>query len=212
MPSLLANELLNKALSDKKINFRLNLKTRPAVEPVSLDEAKTHLRVDDKTENKLIDVLITVARKEAELVTRRAFANQTWQMFLDRWPEGSVLELPFSPLSSVVQIQSFDDSGSPTIFATSNYHVFTYLGDAPAPGRIVLKTGATPPIATRSGDGVEIEFVAGYGANACDIPEPIRNAILEEITFRFENRGDCSDGIKSPIAKAMLNQFKVMEL
>lgn len=63
---------------------------RPAVEPVTLAEAKTHLRVDLADDDLLIGALITAARQHAETITRRALVTQQWKMTLDQFPAPSM--------------------------------------------------------------------------------------------------------------------------
>ena len=55
------------------------LVTAPTEEPVSLAEAKLHLRVDYTNDDVLIGALITAARQHAENDTRRALVTQTWR-------------------------------------------------------------------------------------------------------------------------------------
>jgi uncharacterized phiE125 gp8 family phage protein len=58
----------------------------PAVEPLSLDEAKLHLRVDIVDDDELITVLIQAAREYCEEFCHRAFITQTWKLVLDHFP------------------------------------------------------------------------------------------------------------------------------
>jgi hypothetical protein len=62
--------------------------TAPASEPLSLPEAKLHLRIDDDVtiDDSLINDLIAAAREDAELITRRALVTQKWQCVLDTFP------------------------------------------------------------------------------------------------------------------------------
>ena len=46
--------------------MKLTQKTAPAVEPITIDEAKLHLRVDHGHENALITEMIATARQLAE--------------------------------------------------------------------------------------------------------------------------------------------------
>ena len=59
----------------------------PAVEPVSLAEAKAHLRVTSTSEDLLIASLITAARVHLEVMLSCAFITQSWSWFLDDWPK-----------------------------------------------------------------------------------------------------------------------------
>jgi len=55
----------------------------PALEPVSLTEAKLHLRIDTTAEDVLISSLIKAARQYCENYQRRAYITQTWELWLD---------------------------------------------------------------------------------------------------------------------------------
>lgn len=88
--------------------MKLKLKTAPAVEPVTVDEAKLDLHIDAGDENVLIGNLIAAARQLAERETKRAFITQTWQMYLDKTP--AVIEIPKPPLQSIVSIKTISDT------------------------------------------------------------------------------------------------------
>lgn len=57
----------------------LQLVTPPAGEPVSLAEAKQHLRVDGGDDDLLIGSLITAARQAAETKTGRQLITARWK-------------------------------------------------------------------------------------------------------------------------------------
>jgi len=80
----------------------LELISPPAVEPVTLDEAKAHLKVDTTDDDALIATLISAARAKAEWHTGRAFVTQGWTLWLDRWPAADCqylpAEIPLAPL------------------------------------------------------------------------------------------------------------------
>ena len=77
----------------------LQLITPPALEPVTLDEAKAHLKVDTTDDDALIERLIAAARARAEWHTGRAFLTQSWILWLDCWPPLDVAEIPLPPAS-----------------------------------------------------------------------------------------------------------------
>lgn len=73
----------------------------PALEPISLAEAKNHLRVDtDLTEDDLlIGMMISAARGIAERFTKRAIITQQWKVFLDIFPNTVVRDVNQPPLA-----------------------------------------------------------------------------------------------------------------
>jgi hypothetical protein len=66
------------------LNFKVTVP--PKAEPVSLPEAKAHLRVDFPDDDLLIQGLIQASREMAEVYTRRAFFTQTIVLSLDSFP------------------------------------------------------------------------------------------------------------------------------
>ena len=59
------------------------LVTPPALEPVSLAEAKAHLRVGHADEDGLIGALIAAARRLAESQTGLCLVAEPWECFGD---------------------------------------------------------------------------------------------------------------------------------
>src|SRR6185295_19907165 len=62
------------------------LLTGPAVEPVTLAEAKLFLRVEHDDDDDLIAALVAGSRIHVEAQTRRALITQTWRLTRDAWP------------------------------------------------------------------------------------------------------------------------------
>ena len=82
----------------------LKLKTAPAIEPVTFEEAKNFIKVDTGDDNTLISSLISAARESIEKETGQVLITQTWQMFLDyASPE---IRIPRPPLQSVSSIKA----------------------------------------------------------------------------------------------------------
>lgn len=197
--------------------LRLSLVSGPAQLPVSLDQVKAQLRLDDDftADDAPVMTLARVATEACERFTRRALITRTWRLFRDAWPhartsttgggdwwdgtrEGAlselppsrrVLELPKPPLQSVVHVKTYDDADAATTYAAGNYFVDT-AGD---PGRVVLRDGAATPAPTRAANGLEVEFVAGYGDDPGDVPEQLRQGILMLTAHLYENRADLPD-------------------
>lgn len=165
--------------------LRLEQVSAPSVEPVSLADAKLHLRVDIDDDDDLITGLIVAAREHAEEVTRRALITQTWNYYRDDFPAGETLLIPRPPLQSVGGIYYTPDEGSEQEISNDEYQVDAH-GE---PGRVVLTSGASwPGDALVRANGLRVQFVAGYGDEADDVPEPIRLAIKMMVGHWYENR------------------------
>ena len=163
--------------------MRLKLTIQPTVEPVSLEEAKLHLRVDSGDDNALITSLIKTARRFIESQTGKALIDQTWELRLDA--AGETIPIPKAPLLSVVsKIEVISEAG-----VTSEVSSSLYNSDTPqdSPGRVKLKEGCTWPD-HRGFDSFIVTFVAGYGATATLVPDELRQGILQLVGHYYEGR------------------------
>jgi uncharacterized phiE125 gp8 family phage protein len=155
----------------------------PAVEPVSLDDAHTHLRISHDSEDGLITSLIRAARDEVEAQTGLALITQSWRLTRDGWPRGSRIALLRNPVASILSITTYDNSGAASVIDPSTYQVDT---DA-RPARLYL--GASPG-ALRVMNGLEVDFTAGYGDTADAVPDRLKRAILLLVAHWYEFRAD----------------------
>lgn len=156
----------------------------PAVEPVTLADAKEHLRVTEGDEDDYISALVIMAREMCEEYQRRSYITAGFEFWLRAFP-GREIILPRSPLLSVTEVSYFTSDDTETIVDAAVYTV----DDATKPGRIVLAESATWPTATlRSSKGVKIAFTAGYGPIASDVPERMIHAIKLIVGNFFEER------------------------
>ena len=161
--------------------------TEPVVEPVSLVEAKLHMRVEVTEDDALIAGLIMAAREQLESTSRPQLAmlTQTWRYVADAWPSADGLELRPYPLQSVTSIKYTDENGTEATLAANSYQVDTYS----EPGRVRLKSSASWPSVTLAAlNGLVVEFVAGYGDTPGDLPQRLRQAVLLLVTHWYENR------------------------
>ncbi|HVZ70429.1 MAG TPA: head-tail connector protein [Rhizomicrobium sp.] len=184
----------------------LQLITPPAIEPVTLAEAKAHLKVDVTGDDALIGALIAAARARAEWHTGRAFITQSWVLWLDNWPERNCVEIPLPPSQAVTSFTIYATDDTATVLDASLYRVDISSG----PARIALKSCALVA-GLRPLNAVAIAFNAGYGDNASDVPQAIRTAILEIVAGLYTNRGDVAAD-PPQTAMAMLAPYRVMQL
>lgn len=161
----------------------LMLTAGPAVEPVTLPEAKAHLRIDSDDEDALIASLAVTSRLHIEASLGLAMITQSWRLLLDRWPSGDAVELPLRPLLAVDAVR-VRTSGE----ATATLAPTTYLVDiASRPPRVVFN-GAARPDPGIAANGIEIDFTAGFGDAGADVPAPLKHAILMLTAHWYEHR------------------------
>jgi uncharacterized phiE125 gp8 family phage protein len=184
------------------MSYALELKTAPTHEPITLEEAKDHLRVDGTDDDALISDLITAARKRAEKFQRRAFITQTWTVFLDEFPVW--IRLPKPPLQSVTSVKYLDTDGVQQTLASADYRVDTKS----VPARITPAWNESWPSTRAVTNAVEIEMVVGYGA-ATVVPEEARAAIKIYLGGLYENREPTKEEMDS--VEALLWPDRVLE-
>jgi len=160
------------------------LLTGPAMEPVSLDDVKAHLRVDHDDDDALLNAAIVAARLHVEAATRRVLIEQEWRLHLDRWPRRRILRIPAAPLIAIDAVRVRDAEGVATVVDADDYEVDA----ASVPGRLVLGEAAPSPPG-RKANGIEIDVTAGYGATTLTVPSPLRHAVMMLVAHWYEHRG-----------------------
>ena len=193
-------------------NMPLILTSGPAVEPVTLAEAKAHLRVDGSAEDTLIASLIVTSRLHVEAAAGLALVTQSWSWYVDAWPRGHALKLPLRPVQSIAAVRLYEETGAATTLDPATW----FLDGAAAPPRLV-RQGALPwPRPSRIANGIEVAFTAGFGPASTDVPAPIRHAILLLIAHWHEHRSPLEDGAPAEFLPAMVSellaQYKAVRL
>jgi len=189
---------------------RLALVTPPSIEPVTLAEAKLFLKGDsDTADDALVTDLVAAARRTVEEKLDRALITQTWDYYLDRFPDASCpicLERP--PLLAVTTVKYTPNGGSIQTMTAGDYYVDNALDTRGRPrrGEVWLNVGkAWPGDVLRIRNGVEVRYTAGFGAAAANVPEQIRSGIKQLVAYWYYNRsmiGSIPDDIGAVLAGA----------
>ena len=168
----------------------LILVAAPAIEPLTLQEVKDHLRIDNTLEDSYIEPLIQPAREWAEVFLNRSLITQTWDLFLERFPHGSrtQIEIPLPALQSITSVQYQDELDVQQTWSNTLYTVDINR----EMGRIIPIVDENYPNTFGHIHDVKIRFVAGYGLNAQDVPRAIMQGMLLKIGHWFERREESS--------------------
>jgi uncharacterized phiE125 gp8 family phage protein len=158
----------------------------PTTEPVTLAEVKAQSRIDavDAEQDTLLGNYIEAVRQQVENETGRQLITATWVYRAWGFPGCPYIELPKPPLLTISAVAYVDADGVTQTWAGSNYRADIYA----QPGRLYLAYGASWPSVRIQFDAVQITYTAGYGANAANVPEPLRTAILLWVAHLYEHR------------------------
>ncbi|WP_337175382.1 head-tail connector protein [Paludisphaera sp.] len=168
----------------------------PASEPLTLEEAKLHLRVDHDLEDAAILRLIRSAREAAEEATSRTLLPTTWSLRLERWPAPEcvdgrlVREIRIEDaLLSVVSVSYRDADGVVQVLDPSAYDV-----DEGPPGRLRPAHSHDWPRVRPGLGAVEVVYTAGY-ASAELVPASLKDWMLLHVGTHYENREGVVPGV-----------------
>lgn len=165
--------------------WALKLISGPTTEPITLAEAKQHLRVDITDDDDYITALITSARLIAEERTNRALITQTWDQIIDDFPMGDTIILKKPNLQTVDSVNYTDSTGQEHIMPATDYVVDSNS----VPGRVFLGFAKIwPVVVLQPAAAVRIRFTAGYGDTADTVPQALKNAMLLLIGNWYANR------------------------
>lgn len=190
----------------------LKLITAPADYPVTLAELQKHCEAPEPDHEAILEICRKAATEHAEEFTGRAFIEQTWDLYIDEFPE-DYIRVPKPPLIEVVGIYYRDSAGAEQALSADIYIV----DDASEPARIALAYGeAWPTIQTRI-NAVRVRFKAGYindaSPAAANVPFPIKAAIKMIAGSLFVHRETIVIGQTATLlpggAEIFLRRYKV---
>ncbi|MCF1472874.1 hypothetical protein FS763_13085 [Agrobacterium vitis] len=156
--------------------------TPPQAEPLTLVDVKAQLKIDTDDEDDLLSGLITAARLHLEAETGLCLMRQSLRLYLDDWPDSEVIQLPKGPVQTIDAVTVFDENGD-------ELHVLLkdHLLDGQArPARLWLRER---PLPGRPINGIEIDFTAGFGTAATDVPDTLRRAMSLHVAAMYAFRG-----------------------
>lgn len=170
----------------------LKLISKPAAWPITLDEAKAHVREDSDDFDDVIEAMVDAATDYCDGPTGflgRALIDQTWELTLDGFPCGrhQEIKIPMPPLIEIISVTYDDASGVAQLLAPSLYSV-----DPVSEPGWVLPVGTWP--STFDGiNSVRVRFRCGYldqtqSPPVQNVPGSIKAAIKLIVGNLFLNR------------------------
>ena len=207
------------------------IQTHPAIEPVTLEEFKSYLRIEGAGEDRELVDLIEEARQWIEDQTGLALITQTWLLSLDRWPrgesewwdgtrQGSILELhstagsapieiPRFPLQSVTSVTTYASDGTSTVVdVAATFDVDTNQ----TKGRVTPKDTVVWSPDLRQTNAIEVVYLSGYGDTEADVPRPLRRAVKQVAAGLYTHRGDGCEGVADTTTRDLIATYRVARL
>jgi uncharacterized phiE125 gp8 family phage protein len=186
--------------------------TAPAFLPVSLAEAKQHLRVEHSEDDTLISSLIGAATAHLDGwsgILGRCLINQQWRVQSAGFPACSTMPLPFPDVSAAA-VTYLDAAGATQTLPPGD--ILLLNGDMGA--SIALVTEGDWPATRARPDAVTVTFTAGFGPGAINVPGPIRAAILLVVGDLYKNReAQVSERMRdNPAVDLMLAPYRRIHL
>lgn len=180
----------------------------PSTELLTLAQAKAQSRVDFTDEDDYITSLTIAARASVEEYLSRSLITQTWVLGLPAFPYSDRILLPRGPVQSVTSVKYTDSAlVERTLTEGVDYLVDTYEELA----EIVLPFGKVWPTAVLSTKRpVVIQFVAGYGDDASQVPPQIILAANQLVGDWYTNREAISISRTASAVVELPNAYKAL--
>lgn len=174
------------------------LVTAPAVQPITVDECRAHLRIDFGDDDDVVQALVAAAISHLDGwsgILGRCLITQVWAQDFAGWGRGE-LRLPFPDVCHV-EITYIDENGIDRPLPPECFFLRHDCG-----GSYILIAGGRPALSSVHPFPITISMTAGYGANAADVPASIRHALKMLVGHWYENREATSEKETKPVPMA----------
>lgn len=190
--------------------------TPPAVEPISIDECRSHLEAQvygdttvDDADELMILALLSAAREHCEQFTGVSLASKIYEIALDAFPE-SEIELPMGPVTEIVSVSYVDADQSVQTMGPTDY----VLDDYQNPAWLLPASGTSWPTPGGFVNAVKVRYVAGYSDDTDGEPLPyaLRAAMLLVLGHLYKHREDTAGTALASIplgAEALMRPLRV---
>ncbi len=179
-------------------------------EPVTLAEAKAHLRYTNTDKDTWIEMLISVARGQVEHMTQRSIIRTSLTLKHASWWEVDTggrytrpLVLPKGPVETISLVQYRQSSDGAYVTLASNQ----YTLDVKTNGRSYLRPafGVTlPTLYGETWDAIKVDYIAGAASGTpTAVDQRLRMAILLLVAFYFERPESTNWDVPADVASSV---------
>jgi uncharacterized phiE125 gp8 family phage protein len=172
-----------------------------STEPVSLNEAKTQLRITYTADDAEITSMIKRARKQIENYCNISIVPQRIQLLADLVVEWA---LPYGPVVGIEAVMNRDsNTGSGVGGYQTSTSDWSIDGDVFDPG-----DGSYTCCGDYSSSAFRYKVIYTAGMNT--VPDDLKQGILKQVVWLYEHRGE--EGLEgiSPEAKGLVDPYKIM--
>ncbi|CAH58115.1 phage head-tail connector protein [Ehrlichia ruminantium] len=148
-------------------------KSNPISLPITLLEVKSFLRVNNNTDDELINNLISIASEYAQWYIEKSLTKQLWQISCSGYIPRKI-QLPFNPIIKVNYVKIIHINDIEELIDERYYHVDIVQS------HILLHT-------QNNVNRIEILYEAGYTDTSL-IPAQIKHGILHHVAVAYKNR------------------------
>jgi uncharacterized phiE125 gp8 family phage protein len=162
----------------------ISVSTKASHYPITVEEAKEHLRVTDTNSDSYIQDLIAMVTEYVEGVTGRTLITTQYTWKLDTFPCDQYLYVPKPPLQAVSSITYIDTDESTQTWGSTYYTVDSHS----IPARLTPAYQETWPITLNVPNAVTITYTAGHSSHLGGVPGGIKHAIKFLVAHYWSNR------------------------
>lgn len=180
---------------------------------MTLEEAKDHLRVSTAVtvDDTYIKSLSKLATERIQDLTGAKLMHQTWKYYIDDWPLGDQIDLPYFPLVGATSVAFIPSTGGAAVTMGATRWNSDKFSNPPS---VYLEYGASwPSTSLYDHNPVRIEAEYGYSSGSTGVPYALKHAAKFLISHWYENRESIIIGriISKPIpdsVKALVAPYK----
>lgn len=171
--------------------MELFLKVLPTIEPLTLEEVRSYLRISSQQEDEVLLTLISTARAHVERITGRALLKQQWQMDLKPpYPRSSPL-VQRRESNIIIHLLKLPLLGIKAVKVRGK--AVSYRREE---NKIILPTIFME-------EDIRITYWAGYGETPAAVPPDLKMSVLMAVRCLYEHQ---------EIELPLLKPFKVLHL